>query len=123
MASSAQVKPNLRSIKRSLDIFETRIRAGLEHNNPPIVYIYLKQIQDLVSTEKNVSVRFVIARRAFHLLYDTIIDKTIQVHWRELCLDNVNVPLHLMKNNLDSPQVRNQYRLIQYNLTLLYMRT
>jgi hypothetical protein len=52
MASNAQNQLNLLSIKPPLDIFETRIRAGLEHNNPPIVYIYLKQIQDLVSTEK-----------------------------------------------------------------------
>jgi hypothetical protein len=123
MASNAQNQLNLLSIKPPLDIFETRIRAGLEHNNPPIVYIYLKQIQDLVSTEKNLSARFVIARRAFHLLYETIADKTIEVHWRELCLDNVNVPLHLMKNNLDSPQIRNQYRQIQYNLNSLCMRS
>jgi hypothetical protein len=116
-------RTNLLSIKRSLDFFETLIRGGLEHNNPPIIYIYLKQIEDLVSTEKVLSARFVIARRAFHLLYDTIADKTIEVHWRELCLDNVNVPLHLMKNNLDSPQIRNQYRQIQYNLTSLCIRS
>ena len=112
-------RPNLLSPRRPLDIIETRIRRGKEHNNPPLVNIYLLQIADLASAKKTSAARFVIAKRAFQLLYDTIIDESIEAHWREFCLNKINLPLQLMKKSSDSPGLEQQYRLLQHKLTLL----
>ena len=114
-----QNRPNLLSPRRPLDIIETRIRRGKEHNNPPLVNIYLLQIADLASAKKTSAARFVIAKRAFQLLYDTIIDESVEVHWREFCLNKINLPLQLMKKSGDSPRLEKQYRLLQHKLTLL----
>ena len=114
-----QNRPNLLSPRRPLDIIETRIRRGKEHNNPPLVNIYLLQIADLASAKTTSAARFFIAKRAFQLLYDTIVDESIEVHWREFCLDKINLPLQLMKKSGDSPKLKQQCRLMQYKLTLL----
>jgi hypothetical protein len=114
-----QNRPNLLSPSRPLDIIETRIRRGMEHNNPPLVNIYLLQIADLASAKTTLTAKFVIAKRAFQLLYDTIVDESIEAHWREFCLDKINLPLQLMKNSGDSPKLEQQFRLMQYKLTLL----
>jgi hypothetical protein len=102
-----------------LDIIETLIRRGMEHNNPPLVNIYLLQIADLAAAKKTSAARFFIAKRAFQLLYNTIADGSVEVHWRELCLDKINLPLGLMKKSGDSPKLQQQCRLMQYKLTLL----
>jgi hypothetical protein len=107
------------SPNRPLDIIETRIRGGIEHNNPPLVNIYLLQIADLATTKTTSIARFVIAKRAFQLLYDTIVDESVELHWRELCLDKINLPLQLMKKSGDSPRLEQQYRLLQHKLILL----
>ena len=112
-------RPNLLSPKRPLDIIETRIRGGIEHNNPPLVNIYLLQIADLASAKTSSTARFVIAKRAFQLLYDTIVDESVELHWRELCLDKINLPLQLMKKSADSPRLEQQFRLLQHKLILL----
>jgi hypothetical protein len=91
----------------------------MEHNNPPLVNIYLLQIADLASAKTTSTAKFVIAKRAFQLLYDTIVDESIEVHWREFCLDKINLPLQLMKKSGDSPKLEQQCRLMQYKLTLL----
>jgi hypothetical protein len=114
-----QNRPNLLSPNRPLDIIETRIRGGIEHNNPPLVNIYLLQIADLATTKTTSIARFVIAKRAFQLLYDTIVDESVELHWRELCLDKINLPLKLMKKSGDSPRLEQQYRLLQHKLILL----
>lgn len=114
-----QNRPNLLSPNRPLDIIETRIRGGMEHNNPPLVNIYLLQIADLATTKTTSIARFVIAKRAFQLLYDTIVDESVELHWRELCLDKINLPLQLMKKSGDSPRLEQQYRLLQHKLILL----
>ena len=114
-----QNSPNLLSPNRPLDIIETRIRGGIEHNNPPLLNIYLLQIADLASCKTSSTAKFVIAKRAFQLLYDTIVDESIEVHWREFCLDKINLPLQLMKKSGDSPKLEQQFRLMQYKLTLL----
>jgi hypothetical protein len=114
-----QNRPNLLSPNRPLDIIETRIRGGIEHNNPPLVNIYLLQIADLATTKTTSIARFVIAERAFQLLYDTIVDESVELHWRELCLDKINLPLQLMKKSGDSPRLEQQYRLLQHKLILL----
>lgn len=114
-----QNRPNLLSPSRPLDIIETRIRRGMEHNNPPLVNIYLLQIADLASVKTTSTAKFVIAKRAFQVLYDTIVDESVEVHWRELCLDKINLPLRLMKKSVDSTQLEQQFRLLQYKLTLL----
>ena len=114
-----QNRPNLLSPSRPLDTIETRIRRGMEHNNPPLVNIYLLQIADLASCKTSSTAKFVIAKRAFQLLYDTIVDESIEVHWREFCLDKINLPLQLMKKSGDSPKLEQQFRLMQYKLTLL----
>lgn len=114
-----QGRQNLLSPSRPLDIIETRIRRGMEHNNPPLVNIYLLQIADLASGKTTSTAKFVIAKRAFQLLYDTIVDESVEVHWRELCLDKINLPLRLMKKSVNSTQLEQQYRLVQYKLTLL----
>ena len=114
-----QNRPNLLSPSRPLDIIETRIRRGMEHNNPPLVNVYLLQIADLASAKTTSTAKFVIAKRAFQLLYDTIVDESIEVHWREFCLDKINLPLQLMKKSGDSPKLEQQCRLMQYKLTLL----
>jgi hypothetical protein len=114
-----QNRPNLLSPNRPLDIIETRIRGGIEHNNPPLVNIYLLQIADLATTKTTSIARFVIAKRAFQLLYDTIVDESVELHWRELCLDKINLPLQLMKKSGDSPRLEQQYRLLQHKLILL----
>ena len=116
-------RQNLLSHSRTLDIIETRIYNGLEHNNPPLVNIYLLQIADLAAAKKNAGARFVIAKRAFQLLYDTIADESVEVHWRELCLDKINLPLQLMKKSCDSARLQQQYRHLQYKLTLLYINS
>ena len=114
-----QNRPNLSIPSHPLDIIETRIRRGKEHNNPPLVNIYLLQIADLATAKKTSAARFVIAKRAFQLLYDTIIDESVEVHWREFCLNKINLPLQLMKKSGDSPRLEKQYRLLQHKLTLL----
>jgi hypothetical protein len=86
----------------------------MEHNNPPLVNIYFLQITDLVAAKKNSAARFVIAKRAFQLLYNTIADDSVEVHWRELCLDKIILPLQLMKKSGDSPKLEQQCRLMQY---------
>jgi hypothetical protein len=118
-----QNRQNLLSPKRSLDIIETRIRGGIEHNNPPLVNIYLLQIADLAAAKTASSARFVIASRAFQLLYDTIADESVEVHWRVLCLDKINLPLQLMKKSCHSTRLQQQYRHLQYKLTLLYIKS
>ncbi|GAC27463.1 hypothetical protein [Brumicola pallidula] len=118
-----QNRQNLLSPKRSLDIIETRIRGGIEHNNPPLVNIYLLQIADLAAAKTASSARFVIASRAFQLLYDTIADESVEVHWRVLCLDKINLPLQLMKKSCHGTRLQQQYRHLQYKLTLLYIKS
>jgi hypothetical protein len=112
-------RSNLLSPRRPLDIIETRIRGGMEHNNPPLVNIYLLQIADLAAAKTSSAARFVIAKRAFRLLYDTIVDESVEVHWRKLCLDKINLPLQLMKKSVDSHRLEQQYHLQQSKLTLL----
>jgi hypothetical protein len=114
-----QNRPKILSISRPLDIIETRIRRGIEHNNPPLINVYLLQIADLAAAKTASAARFVIAKRAFQLLYDTIADESVEVHWRELCLNKINLPMQLMKKSGDSPRLEQQCRLLQYKLTLL----
>jgi hypothetical protein len=114
-----QNSPNLMRSGRPIDVIETRIRRGMEHNNPPLVNIYLLQIADLAAAKTTSAAKFVVAKRAFQLLYDTIVDESVAVHWRELCLDKINLPLQLMKKSGDSPQLEQQYLLLQHKLILL----
>ena len=114
-----QNRPKILSISRPLDIIETRIRRGIEHNNPPLINVYLLQIADLAAAKTASAARFVIAKRAFQLLYDTIADESVEVHWCELCLNKINLPMQLMKKSGDSPRLEQQCRLLQYKLTLL----
>ena len=114
-----QNRPNLSIPSHPLDIIETRIRRGMEHNNPPLVNIYLLQIAELASAKTTSTAKFVMAKRAFQLLYDTIADESVEVHWRELCLDKINLPMQLMKKSAESPRLQQQCRLLQYKLTLL----
>ena len=95
----------------------------MEHDNPPLVNIYLLQISDLAAAKTASSAKFVIARRAFQLLYDTIADESVEVHWRVLCLDKINLPLQLMKNSCDSTWLQQQHRHLQYKLTLLFINS
>lgn len=114
-----QNRPNLSIPSHPLDIIETRIRRGTEHNNPPLVNIYLLQIAELASAKTTTVAKFVMAKRAFQLLLDTIADESVEVHWRELCLDKINLPMQLMKKSAESPRLQQQWRLLQYKLTLL----
>ena len=114
-----QNRPNLSIPSHPLDIIETRIRRGMEHNNPPLVNIYLLQIAELASAKTTSAAKFIMAKRAFQLLYDTIADESVEVHWRELCLDKINLPMQLMKKSAESPRLQQQWRLLQYKLTLL----
>lgn len=114
-----QNRPNLSIPSHPLDIIETRIRRGMEHNNPPLVNIYLLQIAELASAKTTTVAKFVMAKRAFQLLLDTIADESVEVHWRELCLDKINLPMQLMKKSAESPRLQQQWRLLQYKLTLL----
>lgn len=117
-----QNRQNLLSPKRSLDIIETRIRGGTDHYNPPLVNIYLLQIADLAAAKTGSSARFVIASRAFQLLYDTIADASVDVNWRMLCLDKINLPLQLMKKSCDSTRLQQQHRHLEYKLTSLVIK-
>ena len=114
-----QNRPNLSIPSHPLDIIETRIRRGTEHNNPPLVNIYLLQIAELASAKTTSAAKFIMAKRAFQLLYDTIADESVEVHWRELCLDKINLPMQLMKKSAESHRLQQQCRLLQYKLTLL----
>ena len=93
-------------------LLEEKVRSGVEPDNPEILLNLLSLLEE-TDFRYSLSHRKSLNSKMLRLLLDTVLDKTVPLNWRSLCMDHIYKPLRnlylLAENERDIFEINKIY--------------
>lgn len=98
MAEYSCSKTDIRQVHQ----LRQKIRNAQEPDNPGLIRQWIQADSDLAdSTKKQRRQRCI---HQFQLLMEVVTDDCLPVHWRNICLDSISIPLYTLQYLADDTQ-------------------
>ena len=93
-------------------LLEEKVRSGVEPDNPEILLSLLSLLEE-TDFRYSLSHQKSLNSKMLRLLLDTVLDKTVPLNWRSLCMDHIYKPLRnlylLAENERDIFEINKIY--------------